>query len=48
MTTVTTPKTTPFAITSPMSLPSERSMKQRARKPKIVVSELPERDMNAP
>ena len=44
ITTVITPSTTPFAITRPMSRPSVSRMKHSARKPKIVVSELPDRE----
>ena len=37
----TTPKTTPFAITSPKSFPSVKLIKHRAINPAIVVMELP-------
>ena len=39
--TVSTPNTTPFAITKPISKPSFRRMKHSAAKPNTVVSELP-------
>ena len=41
--TVRIPHTTPFAITKPISKPRRKRIKQRARKPNIVVSELPSR-----
>ena len=44
MTTVITPSTTPFAMTRPISRPRVSRMKHSARKPKIVVSELPDRE----
>ena len=46
-TTVATPRTTPLAITRPRSRPSVKRMKQSARKPAMVVRELPERDLKA-
>ena len=45
VTTVITPRITPFAMTRPMSLPSVKLMKHSARKPKTVVSELPMREV---
>ena len=44
-TTLATPSTTPFDMTIPISRPSVKLMKQRARKPKTVVSELPASEM---
>ena len=44
VTTVITPRITPFAMTRPISLPSVKLMKHSARKPKTVVSELPIRE----
>ena len=41
VTTVISPRKTPFAITSPISLPSVNCMKHSAKKPKTVVSEEP-------
>ena len=41
------PKTTPFAMTMPMSFPMPKRMAQSARKPAMVVVELPEREAKA-
>ena len=41
-----TPSRTPFAITMPRSRPSVNDMKHRARKPAIVVMELPTTDVS--
>ena len=41
------PITTPFAMTMPMSRPMVKRIAQRARKPAMVVSELPERETKA-
>ena len=41
-----TPITTPFAITIPMSRPSAKVITHSARKPAIVVTELPATDLN--
>ena len=40
-----TPKTTPFAITIPRSIPSVNVIKQSARNPAIDVIELPTTDL---
>ncbi len=48
MTTERTPIITPLAITIPMLKPSVSCIKHSARKPKSVVSELPEREINEP
>ena len=41
-----TPNTTPFAITTPRSIPSVNVMKHIARNPAIVVMELPTTEVN--
>ena len=43
-----TPITTPLIITMPIFIPRVSCIKQRARKPNKVVSELPEREANEP
>ena len=44
VTTETTPKNTPFAITIPISFPSVKFILHNAKNPAIVVSELPTTD----
>ena len=46
-TTVATPSTTPLAMTMPRSMPRVNRMKHRAKKPAMVVRELPDRDLKA-
>ena len=46
VTTQISPNRTPFAITSPISFPSDKFIEQSAKKPAIVVNALPSTDTN--
>ena len=44
VTTLTTPRKTPFAMTKPISLPKVKFILHKAKKPTMVVKELPATD----